>query len=269
MDYSPALSIASVEDMTDEELDKYFASYEPLSNLPTPPPANMSPVVQPSHANMTTISTRPDVSPELEVYAAQLANLVPTNASPLRASTATLADVLGRANLPVDLVAFAACVLDALTSHFVTSWRTVSSMSCPSDLKLGPLLHCHQAPLSAELIVIAALSLAEDFTDDASRSNRHWAMIEAQGIFTARQIDMTKTCILQDMDYGLHRISSGMIQRMVRMLELPTDTPTAPVFKPTFLRLTPEKEERKPKLCLGLHGAAVWMHGMQTPEPSP
>jgi hypothetical protein len=37
MNYSPALSITS--DMTDEELDQYFASYVPLSNLPTPPPA--------------------------------------------------------------------------------------------------------------------------------------------------------------------------------------------------------------------------------------
>ena len=37
MNYSPALSITS--DMTDEELDQYLASYVPLSNLPTPPPA--------------------------------------------------------------------------------------------------------------------------------------------------------------------------------------------------------------------------------------
>lgn len=37
MDYSPALSATS--EMTDEELDMYFASYVPLSNLPTPPPA--------------------------------------------------------------------------------------------------------------------------------------------------------------------------------------------------------------------------------------
>jgi len=34
MDYSPALS----DGMSDEELDAYFASYVPLSNLPTPPP---------------------------------------------------------------------------------------------------------------------------------------------------------------------------------------------------------------------------------------
>ena len=44
MDFSPALSVASItSDMTDEELDQYFASYVPLSNLPTPPPAKEAP----------------------------------------------------------------------------------------------------------------------------------------------------------------------------------------------------------------------------------
>lgn len=37
MEFSPALSVTS--EMTDEELDQYFATYVPLSNLPTPPPA--------------------------------------------------------------------------------------------------------------------------------------------------------------------------------------------------------------------------------------
>ncbi len=40
MDYSPAQSVSS--DLSDEELDKYFASYVPLSNLPTPPVAKDS-----------------------------------------------------------------------------------------------------------------------------------------------------------------------------------------------------------------------------------
>jgi len=47
--YSPAPSVNS--DMTDEELDKYFATYIPLSNLPTPPPAKES------HANTTSTPT--------------------------------------------------------------------------------------------------------------------------------------------------------------------------------------------------------------------
>jgi hypothetical protein len=42
MEYSPTLSVSSnTSDMTDEELDQYFASYVPLSSLPTPPPVKL------------------------------------------------------------------------------------------------------------------------------------------------------------------------------------------------------------------------------------
>jgi hypothetical protein len=42
MEYSPALSVSSnTSDMTEEEMDQYFASYVPLSSLPTPPPAKV------------------------------------------------------------------------------------------------------------------------------------------------------------------------------------------------------------------------------------
>jgi hypothetical protein len=55
MDYSPALSINS--DMSDEELEKYFASYIPLSNLPTPPPAKEHVPNQPSTPTLSTSQT--------------------------------------------------------------------------------------------------------------------------------------------------------------------------------------------------------------------
>lgn len=49
MEFSPALSMHSdISDMTDEELDKYFASCVPLSNLPTPPPAKEPTPARPS-----------------------------------------------------------------------------------------------------------------------------------------------------------------------------------------------------------------------------
>lgn len=64
MDYSPALSVSSnTSDMTDEELDQYFASYVPLSNLPTPPPAKVV-VVPRVMENMTEVVQAK--TPELE-----------------------------------------------------------------------------------------------------------------------------------------------------------------------------------------------------------
>lgn len=51
--------------MTDEELDKYFATYVPLSNLPTPPPAKEQ---RPQHAipAATTTTTTLSPAPELQ-----------------------------------------------------------------------------------------------------------------------------------------------------------------------------------------------------------
>lgn len=54
-EYSPALSATS--DLTDEELDKYFASYVPLSNLPTPPPAKEHAIPRSAPRTSTTETT--------------------------------------------------------------------------------------------------------------------------------------------------------------------------------------------------------------------
>lgn len=78
MDFSPALSVTS--DMTDEELDKYFASYVPLSNLPTPPPAKehaipnrASPAPSSQSHDHTDVNAN---SPELEGQFSSLMSLV-------------------------------------------------------------------------------------------------------------------------------------------------------------------------------------------------
>lgn len=65
---SPALSGTSdvdLDDMTDEELDMYFASYVPLSNLPTPPPAKDIVLCQPENLESSTLQAQCQ-TPELE-----------------------------------------------------------------------------------------------------------------------------------------------------------------------------------------------------------
>lgn len=55
--YSPAPSVDvdadDFDNMTDEEMDRYFASCGPLSNLPTPPPAKDVSVLPPSPDSTT------------------------------------------------------------------------------------------------------------------------------------------------------------------------------------------------------------------------
>ncbi|KAF2122178.1 hypothetical protein BDV96DRAFT_663169 [Lophiotrema nucula] len=265
---SPALLVGSMDfdNMTDEELDKYFASCEPLSNLPTPPPTKDSLFADVVIANSIP---QPGILPqalELEAYATQLANFVPPNVSTSRPATLTIRSFLERANLPVEVVAFSACILDALSQRFATSWRAACAPA--ASVHFHGMSQFRQHPnVFPEVVVLAALALAEDFLQDRSRSNKHWAQIEARGLFTAREIQITKTCILQDMDYGLLRITQEMVQHMMRTMQRGTKVSSSAACTKSSAAI--EKDERRPKLSLDLPGTAVWNYGMQTPEPSP
>ncbi|KAF2683910.1 hypothetical protein K458DRAFT_367203 [Lentithecium fluviatile CBS 122367] len=263
MEYSPAMSTRSdFSDMDDEALELYLASCVPLSNLPTPPPAKEQHPLLP-----TSLPTPPlDASefhhaPELEVYATHLANLVPRNVSSRTPDVAVIQGLLGRAGLPVDVVAFAGCVLDALSSRFGGAWREVCGGADSSlhSFSFGyDIWHRSTASPSPDLIVLSALALAYGFMDDRGRSNSHWARIEAAGRFEAKDVEATKMCILRDTDYGLFRISDAMVRKRCRDLQRACDF-AVPGWRPKLALST----------GTGALGVAVWVNGVQTPEPSP
>ncbi|KAJ4354253.1 uncharacterized protein N0V89_005987 [Didymosphaeria variabile] len=267
---SPALSIRSnFSDMDDEELEQYLASCVPLSNLPTPPPAKEQPLPTPS----TTMSSEFDVerhrrSPELEVYALHLVSLVPRNVAGQKSSVAAVEGFLERACLPVDMVAFAACVLDALSDGFASRWCNALLPMDTSKLDFYLGTDCWQQPsISPDLIVLAALALAHGFIDDRGRSNGHWAKIEGAGRFVPKEVGKTKMCILEDIDYGLFRISEDMVQRMSREMQQATYFTTP---RHSISWDEGDKEGRRPRLSLSTgSGSAIWAYGAQTPEPSP
>jgi hypothetical protein len=119
------------------------------------------------------------------------------------------------------------------------------------------------------VIVLAALAIAHGFLSDRERSTRHWAEGTGGGLFTVRDVEVAKWCLLQDIDYGLVRISEGMVKSMLKeMQSTAVFLPSQPVSaKPHTTR--PEKEKKNLTLVLDYQGAAVWENGMQTPEPSP
>ncbi|EUC42376.1 hypothetical protein COCMIDRAFT_103674 [Bipolaris oryzae ATCC 44560] len=262
MEFSPALSMHSdISDMTDEELDKYFASCVPLSNLPTPPPAKEPTPARPStptwnktfqtsQSSQASTTPPPDVTacPTQLAYATHLANLVPLNVSTHRPHASVIQGFLMRAGLPDDIVAFAACILDGLSSRFAGTWRDFVA-----------------ARLSPDVIILASLSLAHGFLVDRMRSSRHWSIKESNGAFSVQQIEATKRAILHDMDYGLSRISNDMVQRRLKNMQ-PTNP--SPVLSATQTE-TVGKEPRRRNMAFVPQGAAIWQHGVQTPEPSP
>ncbi|KAF2870863.1 hypothetical protein BDV95DRAFT_467377, partial [Massariosphaeria phaeospora] len=258
-------AISDMDDFTDEELDRYFANYVPLSNLPTPPPTKEQ------HVDLQMPSLGPEQlrteTPELEVYANHLANLVPLNVSTQRPSIPTILGYLDRAQLPTEMIAFAACILDALSARFASSWRNACSSGHPTPyfttINLSPTL-------SPDLIIISALSLSHGFIDDHGRSNSSWAKIGSSSQFTTKEIDATKRCILHEIDYGLFRITHQMVQKMTRDMQPPAANSSTPMR--TVVRnktVATLKEQRRPQLSLSMQGTAIWINGVQTPEPSP
>jgi hypothetical protein len=181
-------------------------------------------------------------------YAAHLSNQVPST------HTAVIAGFLDRANLPDEVVAFAACVLDALSERFMHMWRqalapTEFERDLKNFLRTDTQQHAHASP---DVIVLAALALAHGFLIDRLRSSRHWAVKESDGMFSVREIEATKRAILEDMDYGLFRIGEEEVRRVQGEMKRKMG-----------------KRRRTMSMSLDLKGAAVWSLGVLTPEPSP
>ncbi|KAJ9636736.1 hypothetical protein H2199_007730 [Coniosporium tulheliwenetii] len=210
-------SIDSVED-----LDAYFANYVPLSNLPTPPPL---PDESPSDVSRATSPSSLSFDPELAGPATLLANLVPSNASPHRPFAATIYDFLSRAQLPIEVLGLAACILDALSARFAAHWRQelfqLDTQRRRQDGRPTPLIiqtnsrSSYTSCPEPEIIILAALHLAVAYLSDRPKLPAFWARHVSLDAFSVTQINATTRCILRDIDYGLHSFTSEMVDEAI------------------------------------------------------
>lgn len=123
-------------------------------------------------------------------------------------------------------------------------------------------------------MVLAGLALAVGFLHDQPRGSTYWTAFVAQQRFTNKQLNATKTCMLLDLDYGLHRFTVDMVQETMGCMRcagtrlVPSLTVTSAVGCETM-----DSETKRPKLSLGMEGSvqgtALWVNGVPTPEPSP
>lgn len=268
---SPAFSSTSRRGSfdSDEDLDAYFASYVPLSNLPTPPLAKRS--------ALNAVYTKPipeDVvlTSDLAGPAIYLANLVPSNACVHRPSVATIHDFLFRAELSLEIIGLAACILDALGSRFAPEWRKAySSTASTSSLlnrswKKTPFHHHTKTSVEPEIVVLCALSLAAGYLDDSQKPVAYWARTISADRFTTKQVNATRLCILVDIDYSLYSFTPDMIQEAMEDMQRAEHLFNGQTTASTACY---SKEERAKPPVLTLQGTAVLMHGLYTPEPSP
>ncbi|KAK8188072.1 uncharacterized protein BKA78DRAFT_373594 [Phyllosticta capitalensis] len=256
------------------DIDAYFANYEPLSNMPTPPqPAVDSPVAKTPAARCVLLllarSWGQSTNSNQTASAAHLAKLTPSNASTRRPSTSTITTYLERTHLPLEVLGLAACILDALSMRFAKRWREAllsaagpdsasALLPVPASLPSPPA-----SPIPPELLVLAALALAASYLDDSHVSLRHWAQHVSNCVFTARQLSATQRIILSDLDYDLHSFTPEFVQDSIQNMQR-----TGALMAQKAASAPVAEKSRPAPLQLG-GGSARWCNGITTPEPSP
>ncbi|KAL1621182.1 hypothetical protein SLS54_005677 [Diplodia seriata] len=298
---SPPLSVGSRRGSVDSvDFDAYLANYVPLSNLPTPPPAQAG---ASWNESPKSLPGRLVDEHDLRGPASHLAKLVPSNACSRRPSVSTIQDYLERSSLPVEVLGLTACILDALSMRFAKKWRHALTLN-ESTPAASPLLEAANAPISPpaspalmaaapvlnsatkscvepELLVLSALALATGYLDDHQVSLQHWAQRISYGVFSARQLSTTQRCVLIDLDYDLHSFTLEFIRDAIedmhreslrtrqKAVDAAAATTTVAVAKAVAEEPYAATGEKNRPAPLSLQGSATWFKGVATPEPSP
>jgi hypothetical protein len=165
------------------------------------------------------------ISPPKIGPAIHLVNLIPSKASLATPAVPLVQAMLTRANLPMETVALAVCILDSLDAKFARTWR----VSCPLNLSdallaassfpgasgnkrhtMPPTPRPDDAPrqlhidsVRPELIVLAALVIAVKFLEDPQESTHYYSNRWGRGMWTNEQLNVTERCIMERLEYRI------------------------------------------------------------------
>lgn len=214
--------------------DGYF-TYRPLSNLPTPPPSSRESCLshlsscealdqdeslQPKFRGKLSSATnvRKQEADCAAGPAIHLVNLIPSSASLSVASVPLVQAILSRANLPLETVALAVCILDSLGAKFARHWRLscpLQSASSPKTNKrhtLPPTPSLPQQPRSVqlhidsirpEIIILSALVIAAKFDLDWNESTNYYVWSWGRSTWSSEQLNVTERCIMESLNYRI------------------------------------------------------------------
>ncbi|KAK4236984.1 hypothetical protein C8A03DRAFT_35097 [Achaetomium macrosporum] len=207
-------------DYSDDEFDfdeEYFSrTYQPLSNLPTPPPSSRESLAGQSPRGLLEDGELLDSA--LLGPAIHLVNLVPPAASLSVPSVKLVHEMLVRSDLPMDVIALAVCVLDSLNSKFSLSWR----LRCPlaqqeptneitkrHTIQISPTenTQLHIDSVGPEVIILAALIIAFKFLGDCQEPTHYYRSLWGKNMWTCDQINVTERCIMESLGYRILPLS--------------------------------------------------------------
>ncbi|POR31187.1 Uncharacterized protein TPAR_08608 [Tolypocladium paradoxum] len=202
----------------DDDAQAYF-TYRPLSNLPTPPPTYKDTSAAQSPALVTSLDDGEPLMAKFRGPAIHLVNLIPSSASLATASVPLAQAILSRADLPIETVALAVCILDSLGSKFARAWRlccpllpsaTLTPVSKRHTLPPTPLLYqaqqrqmLHIDSVKPEIIILAALVIAVKFTEDPQQQTHFYCVEWGKGLWSHDQLNATERCIMESLDYRI------------------------------------------------------------------
>ncbi|ESZ91635.1 hypothetical protein SBOR_7997 [Sclerotinia borealis F-4128] len=219
-------SISSIESFDSDFFDQ---TYVPLSNLPTPPLSSHSYDTTAAQSPISLFSPDEILDSEFLGPAIHLTNLIPSSTSLTDPSTQLVHALLSRADLPIEILALAVCILDSLNSRFARSWRLSYPLESSEDQLLEqydfPCLQAseeqHIDSTHPEVIILAALILATKFIDDQQGTTSYYAQKWAKGLWSCDQINFTQRSIMENLGYRLlplwsHDIIEGAKNDMSR-----------------------------------------------------
>ncbi|KAI2621267.1 hypothetical protein GGR54DRAFT_95083 [Hypoxylon sp. NC1633] len=206
MGHSRCSSVAHDDDF--EFDDAYFRQFlKPLSNLPTPPPSSKTTSAHQSPRFST--DNAEGISYEHLGPAAHLARMLPPGASFMPPSISIVQAILTRAELPMDIVALAVCILDSLNSRFSRSWRISFPLNVQNEqpkrhtLPSGAVQAVHIDSVFPEIIIISALMIADKFVEDLQESTQYYGSEWGMNLWTCKQINFTEWCIMENLAYRI------------------------------------------------------------------
>ncbi|KAI0165600.1 hypothetical protein GGR57DRAFT_448046 [Xylariaceae sp. FL1272] len=204
---SPSLALED-DDFEFEEIC-FRDFYKPLSNLPTPPLS----------IHTSSASQSPEATPQNEEtlnsqYLGPAAHLVrmlpPGSSSFITPSRSIVQNILLRANLSMDIIALAVCILDSLDAKFSRNWRISfplniqgHSTSKRHTMPSIPVRPGHISSVSPEVIILASLIIARKFVDDVHQPTQSFRTQWGESIWTCDEINFTERCIMENLNYRI------------------------------------------------------------------
>ena len=131
-------------------------------------------------------------------------NLVPPSASLALPSVTLVHEILSHADLPLDTIALAVCILDSLNSRFSLNWRLVCPLGqrdTPADQKRHTLpaspsadrhSQLHIDSVNPEVIILASLIIAVKFVEDVPQPTHYYRSAWGKSMWTNIQINVTE-----------------------------------------------------------------------------